>query len=97
MTSSSPRIRCRIGLLCCFAVMHGCSGSSTKPDPKPAPPAKPVIVNKKLETYWFADSKLTVGLRNDGKDGWVVVFYKTTRTNTSWEVKRRSGATNPGP
>jgi len=65
----------------------GCS--SAQP---PEPPAKPVVTNQQLETYWFAKNKINVWLRNDGKDGWVRISYETTSTDTSWDIKRRSGA-----
>jgi hypothetical protein len=53
------------------------------------PPAKPKIVDYTLTTNWFDDNEVAVTLRNDGQDGWVVVRYRTTTTDT--DIKRRPG------
>jgi hypothetical protein len=53
------------------------------------PPAKPVILEKKLATNVFSDNKLDVRIRNDGRDGWVLLSYGTTDTSTDIEVRRR--------
>ena len=56
---------------------------------KTTPHAKPVIVESKLETHVFADNQLNVRIRNDGRDGWVLVSYKTTHTSSDLFIRRR--------
>lgn len=54
-------------------------------------PARPTIVESKMEIYFWASSKINVRVRNDGRDGWIAISYNTTRIDTDYDITRRGG------
>lgn len=85
---SQPTVITLIGLTLVGAV--GVMLIASRPAAPSKPTAIPEVIDSKLETHLFADNKINVHIRNNGRDGWVSISYSTGQTRTE-VVRRRRG------